>query len=76
MRIISLILIFFDNPKNTFFTGVSSFVIGYNVHTEAHELVNYYLRETAFVVSIIAGLFTIYTSIKKYKQNGISKRKR
>jgi len=71
-----IIFLFIDNPRNPFLMTISSFVFGVNVHTATYENINYFLKETAFVVSIIAGAFTIYSAIRKnIKHEGISKRK-
>ena len=70
--------LFMDNPRNPFLMTISSFVLGVNVHTPMYDNINFFLKETAFVVSIFAGILTIYSAIKKNFKNEdkrISKRR-
>lgn len=64
-----IILLSLNKPVNTFLASMFSFVLGVNIHTEMHEAINYYLQQFAFVISIVAGLFTVYSVIRKNTKN-------
>lgn len=76
MRLLILLTVFIHNPKNQLVASISTFIVGYNVNTQTHEMINFYLKEAAFVVSITAGLFSVYLSIRKIRNERISKRER
>ena len=50
-------------------TTVCSFLFGKNIDLilTYQEQITFILQNTAFLVSIVAGLFTIYFSIRKYR---------
>lgn len=64
-----IILLSLNKPINSFLASIISFTLGVNIHTEMHEAINYFLQQFAFIISIVAGLFTIYSVIRKNTKN-------
>ncbi len=67
--------LFLENPVRPAIASITSFILGLNI-SSSYDAMSFVLQNTAFVVSIAAGLVSIYSIIKKSQNERISKRKR
>ncbi len=68
--------LFLENPVRPAIASITSFILGLNISSSYYDAMSFFLQNTAFIVSIAAGLVSIYSIIKKSQNERISKRKR